>query len=130
MLHFVSEYDPSTTGFEAGFKIDLNESLIHHPNSTYLMRMDSSELVGSHILQGDMLVVDRSVPPLHGSLVVVHLNGQRLVRIYEKQQNKIALYNSLLTGKHPTYLKPHDIFEVFGTVIHILRTYNLNHPSV
>lgn len=125
MLHFVSEYDPSTTGFEAGFKIDLNEELVKHPNSTYLVRMDSDEMIGSQIRTGDILVVDRSLPLHGGSLAVVYLNGEKLVRYYYKAKNSITIYSSHPNGTKPYTLKENDLFEIFGVVVHVIRTFTL-----
>ena len=121
MLHFVSEYDPSTEGFEAGFKIDLNAELIHHPNSTYLMQVDSSELVGSHIIQGDIVVVDRALTPKNGDLVVVYLNGEKIIRFYTKEKSTITLSSSLSDGKHDYIVQIKDLLEIFGVVTNVLR---------
>jgi DNA polymerase V len=121
MLHFVSEYDPSTEGFEASFKIDLNAELIHHPNSTYLMQVDSSELIGSHIAQGDIVVVDRALTPKSGHLIVAYLNGEKLIRYYSKTKSIITLSNSLVDSQHTYTLEPKDLFEIFGVVTNLLR---------
>lgn len=51
-------------------RLDLNRLLTPHPLSTYYVRMDSNRLVGEGICKGDMLVVDRSLPPRPHSLVV------------------------------------------------------------
>jgi DNA polymerase V len=126
MLHFVSEYDPSTTGFEAGFKIDLNNELIKHPNSTYLVQMDSNELIGNHIIQGDILVVDRSPTPKNNDLILAYLNGEKLVRYYEKSKSTIRLYNATLEGSDSYTIASDDLFEIFGVVTNCIRTLKLN----
>lgn len=121
MLHFVTEYDPSTEGFDAGFKINLNNELIHHPNSTYLVQMDSSELHDNHILAGDVLVVDRALDPKNNDLILAYLNGEKIVRYYEKTKNSIVLYNARDNVNTPYTLQPKDVFEIFGVVINLLR---------
>ena len=126
MLHFVSEYDPSTTGFEAGFKIDLNEELIKHPNSTYLVQMDSDELLGASIKPGDILVVDRSINPKNNDLILAYLNGEKLVRYYEKTKQNIRVYNSTILGSESYTISNEDLFEVFGIIISIVRKISHN----
>lgn len=52
-------------------KLDLNRLLLPHPLSSYLLRMNSNRLAANGILQGDILVVDRSLASCRGKLVIV-----------------------------------------------------------
>ncbi len=55
--------------------IDLNEELIHRPASTFFLRVAGNSMDGSGIHDGDLLVVDRSINPLPGHIVVAVLDG-------------------------------------------------------
>lgn len=55
--------------------IDLNEQLIRHPSSTFFLRVSGDSMTGAGIHHGDLLVVDRSLEPCPGRVVVAVLDG-------------------------------------------------------
>ena len=55
--------------------IDLNEQLIRHPTSTFFLRVSGDSMTGAGIHDGDLLVVDRSLDPRPGRIVVAVLDG-------------------------------------------------------
>lgn len=63
--------------------IDLNEQLIRHPSSTFFLRVSGDSMTGAGIHDGDLLVVDRSLVPRCGAMVVVVHAGQMLLRRLE-----------------------------------------------
>ena len=62
--------------------INLNEFLIAHPESTFILRMSSKSMVGLGIFQNDLLVVDKSLTPKKNDIVVYYLNGNFKVNIF------------------------------------------------
>ena len=46
---------------------------------------------GAEIFDGDILVVDRSVKPVHGQIVVAFIDGDRLVKRLYSRNGRIAL---------------------------------------
>lgn len=57
--------------------IDLNEALIRNPGATYLYRAEGWSMIHSGICDGDILIVDRSVTPLEGDVVVATWDGNQ-----------------------------------------------------
>ena len=51
-------------------RIDFNDVLVLNPLSTFLFSVEGDSMEGHHIFAGDRLVVDRSVAPLHGRVVL------------------------------------------------------------
>jgi DNA polymerase V len=51
-------------------RIDLNGDVIKHPLSTFYVRVSGDSMVGTGIMPGAMLVVDRAVEALGGHIVV------------------------------------------------------------
>jgi len=47
----------------------------------------------SGIFTGDLLIVDRSLKPKSGDIVIAELDGELLVRRYERSGNKIIYCN-------------------------------------
>ncbi len=61
-------------------RLDLNEHLIRHPSSTFFMRVAGESMKGACILPGDILVVDCSLAPVDGDVVVAVLGGEFTVK--------------------------------------------------
>ena len=55
--------------------LDLNDHLIRDKTSTFIVRVSGESMVGAGISDGDELVVDRSITPTHGSVVIAILDG-------------------------------------------------------
>lgn len=61
-------------------KLDLNEHLIHHPAATFIIRVEGDSMTGAGIRPGDLLVVDRSIEPLTGHIVIAAIAGELTVK--------------------------------------------------
>jgi DNA polymerase V len=53
--------------------LDINAHLVRHPAATFMLRVVGDSMTGAGILPGDLLVVDRSVEPVAGHIVVAVL---------------------------------------------------------
>jgi len=86
--HFVRT--ANATGFGAAADdyaergIDLNEELIRNKPATFFFRMKGDAMEEAGIFDGDILIVDRSVKPADGKIIVAILNGELLVRRFHK----------------------------------------------
>jgi DNA polymerase V len=78
------------SGVSAGFpspaddyldrKLDLNEYLVSNPAATFFIRVAGDSMVGAGINDNDILVVDRSLKPGSGSIVIAVMNGDLTVK--------------------------------------------------
>lgn len=96
-------------------RLSLDEHLIQHRESTFFMRVAGHSMRDLGIFDGDLLVVDRSVPATHGCVVVAVINGEFTVKqlLYTPQ-------GKVLRAAHPDYPEvavtaEHD-FSVWGVV--------------
>ena len=55
--------------------IDLHRHLVRNPAATFLYRARGTSMILAGIVDGDILVVDRSVTPLHDDIVVATWDG-------------------------------------------------------
>ncbi|WP_104102182.1 LexA family transcriptional regulator [Arthrobacter sp. 08Y14] len=69
---------PAQDYYDAG--IDLNRHLIRDATSTFIMRVSGDAMDEAGISDGDELIVDRSLTPKDGSVVVAVLNGELIIR--------------------------------------------------
>jgi len=100
--------------------IDLNEQLIQNKPATFFFRVNSDAMLGAGIHIGDTLIVDRSVPPASGKVVVAILNGEFLVRRIQMQTHSITLLpeNKKYGDIHIEHLQDYKTWGVVTYVIH------------
>ena len=55
--------------------IDLNKYLIKNGAATFLVRVSGDSMLNANIADQAILIVDRSLKPKHGSIVVASLDG-------------------------------------------------------
>lgn len=60
--------------------LDLNELLVRHPAATYFVRAAGDSMTGAGICPGDILVVDRSIMPGAGMIVIAAVNNEFTVK--------------------------------------------------
>lgn len=60
--------------------LDLNEHLVRNKTATFFFRVTGDSMRGDNINDGDLLVVDRSISPKHGHIVVATVNGDFTVK--------------------------------------------------
>ncbi len=100
--------------------IDLNEELIRHPISTFFLRVSGDSMIEAGIQNGDLLVVDRSLDPCPGNVVVAVLDGTFTLK-------RLALRRGLLylDAGHPNY-QPIDLRQYGGVQIWGVAIYSIH----
>lgn len=63
--------------------LDLNDLLVPRPAATFFMRATGSTMAYAGIHHGDLLVVDRSLTPDRGRIVVAAVGGELCVGLFE-----------------------------------------------
>lgn len=72
-------------------QLDLNEHLVARPAATFLIRVVGDSMIGAGIFPNDLLVVDRSLLPVHGSIVVAVVDGELTVKRLHQRFGILAL---------------------------------------
>ena len=90
-LETVAAGFPSPAGDYIECRLDLNEHLIQHPAATFFLHVSGDSMTGAGIHDGDILIVDRSLEPVHGSIVVAALNGELTVKRLFRSDGVCAL---------------------------------------
>ena len=68
--------------------VDLNKYLIKNPISTFFLRVSGNSMNNAGIYNNDLLIIDRSINPNPGHIVVALLDGEfTLKRLIKKQNN-------------------------------------------
>lgn len=71
--------------------LDLNEHLIHNKTATFFFRAAGESMRGESINDGDLLVVDRSISPKHGHIVVATVDGDFTVKKLYRRKGVVEL---------------------------------------
>ena len=96
--------------------INLHQLLVRRPAATFLYRADGWSMSGAGINDGDILVVDKSVRPLSGDLVIACWDGnQPTCKVLQEFPDHIELY-SANPDHPPIILPPGTEVEVFAVV--------------
>lgn len=74
-------------------RLDIAEKLVIDPHSTFYFRMQGTEMQSFGVLDGDILITDRSLKPAHGALVIAFSAGCFTCRICLMDKNGIVLKN-------------------------------------
>ena len=101
-------------------KLDLNQHLIHHPLATYFVRVSGESMLGAGIHPGDLLIVDRSIEPRDGKIVIAVVNDELLVK-----RLRLEGTQPYLVAEHPDYpeLKITEAmeFQIWGVVTNVIH---------
>jgi DNA polymerase V len=97
-------------------EVDLNRVLIRNPPATFMYRAEGDSMLHSGICDGDILLVDRSVTPMDGDIVIATWDGnQPTCKVLKVEEDHIELHSR---NPHvPTIvLPPGTEVEVFAVV--------------
>jgi len=101
-------------------RLDLNELLINKPASTFFVRAEGESMLGAGIHPDDILVVDRSVHPGVGKIVVCALDGELTVKRLRSKEGKLVL-----APENPNYsdipLKEEVDMVIWGVVTSVIH---------
>lgn len=112
---------PSPAEDYVSSQLDLNEHLIKHPAATFLVRASGSSMVDAGIHENDILVVDRSCPPVSGKIVIAAIDGQLTVkRLHKKLDGQFVL-----KAEHPDHppivVNEDSDVHIWGVVTYIIH---------
>lgn len=120
--------DPVAAGFPSpaqGYErhgIDLNELLVRNASSSYLLRAKGDSMVDAAICDGDLLLVDFSVRPAHGDIVIAKLDDGFTVKRLFQRGGTIRLCAENRAANYPPIV-PRDgqTLEVLGVVRYVIH---------
>ena len=95
--------------------LDLNELLVKRPAATYFVRVQGDSMSGAGISDGDLLVVDRSLRPADGDIIIASVDGDFTVKTYRRDKDRVRLEPA--NPAFPViHLRPGQELDYFGKV--------------
>jgi len=111
---------PSPAADHTRKRIDLNDHLIRNGEATHIFKVKGDSMIDIGIYEGDALLIDRSIEPKHGNVVLAVLNNEFTVKRLHKRGGVIKLVPE--NPRYPTIVvKEEEEFSIWGVV-----TYNLH----
>ncbi|MBP9836313.1 MAG: translesion error-prone DNA polymerase V autoproteolytic subunit [Candidatus Pacebacteria bacterium] len=102
--------------------LNINDLLVDNPSATFFVKVAGDSMEGAKIFSGDILVVDRSVTPVSGSIVVAAVFGEMVVKRLSTG-TKGSFLLSEKEGYEPIVLTDNDDCFIWGTVIGSARVF-------
>lgn len=107
-------------------RISLDQRFIAHPSATYMM-VSGTTYLRAGILKGAMLIVDSSLTPKDGSLLVCAIDGEFKIRRYRTHlqpylENPETGRREALPSKDETSDSSRPVFGVITYSINDMRT--------
>ena len=118
------------SGVHAGFpspaedqiegRLDLNKLAVTHPDATFFARVEGDSMKDDCIEDGDLLVINKSLKPEDGNVVVSYLDGEFTLKRIQIKKGKIYLVPA--NEKYKVLEVSDDTdFRVWGVVRYVLK---------
>ena len=101
--------------------LDLNEHLIKHPAATFFVRASGHSMIGAGIHENDILIIDRSMTPVSGKIVIAAVDGQLTVkRLHQKNGTLFLLPEN--KDFAPIEVKEGSEVYIWGVVTNVIHS--------
>lgn len=121
LIPAISAGFPSPAADFIDVDIDLSRELVKNPSSTFLGRVRGNSMIDAGISDGDILVIDKSLPVKDGKIAVCFLDGEFTVKRVKMEPNGCWLVpeNSKYKAIHVT---KENEFVIWGIVTNIIKS--------
>ena len=104
-------------------RIDLNKEFIKHPLSTFIIQCEGLSMINAFIPPKAKLIIDRSLTPQNGDIVLAVLNGEFTVKYLKKNTYKCWLVPANSKFKEIEITQEMDM-QIWGVVTNIITNVN------
>ncbi|EBY5753481.1 translesion error-prone DNA polymerase V autoproteolytic subunit [Salmonella enterica subsp. enterica serovar Give] len=104
-------------GYEAN-ELNLHDYCVRRPAATYFLRVSGDSMRDARIHDGDILIVDRSETPKHGSIVIASIDNEFTVKQLLLHPRPCLM--PLNPSYAPIYFDP-DSLQLWGVVTYSLQ---------
>ena len=106
--------------------LDFNAYLVKNHAATFAVSVDGDSMVDEGIHSGDMLIVDRSLEPVSGQVVVAVLDGEFTVKKLIRRDGAFWLWPGN-PAFSPIKIDDGSDFRVWGVVTHCIHRFPAGH---
>lgn len=95
--------------------LNLHDLLVKNESATFFVKVAGDSMEGARIFDGDILVVDRSIEPQNGMIVVAAVYGEMVVKRFLKTEKSLSLVSEN-EGYEPIEINDVEECFVWGVV--------------
>lgn len=133
MFDTALELPYADSGVRAGFpspaqdyldrSLDFNKELIPHPAATFYANVVGLSMIEAGIDEGDIIVIDRSLEPKQGDIVVAYVDGEFTMKYLDlSEQPRGVIWLRPGNPDFPAFkITPDDDFTVWGVVSKVIK---------
>ena len=105
--------------------LDFNRDLIRNPEATFYGRVEGDSMIEAGICDGDIAVIDRSIEPNDGDIVVGYVNNEFTIKYLDLKHRKDGYIELRPANKafKPIRIHADDDFEVWGVVVWTIKNW-------
>lgn len=100
--------------------LDLNKALIRNPSTTFFGRVRGHSMRDAGIYDGDILVIDKSLPAEDGKRAVCYIDGEFTLKTLKVDRNGVWLMPANPEFK-PIRVTEENDFIVWGIVTYVIH---------
>ena len=101
---------------------NLHDILISNPLATFILTASGDSMTGVGIMDGARLVVDKSVDPYPGAVVIAELDGEMYVKRLDVRGRRTYLVPANPDYPETEVTKRED-FRIWGVVVHAISSF-------
>lgn len=110
----------SPSGDTGVTRLDLNDILVRHPQATFLMRIAGDAMREAGIDSGDLVLIDRAIPPANGHVVIAVVDEEFVCRRLCRQGTDVRL-QATQVGIADILAREGDDFQIWGVVTQVIK---------
>ena len=100
--------------------LSLDDICMTNRETTFLGRVTGKSLQDIHVFEGDIMVIDKSLKPENGDLVVAVINSEFTAKFISITGNDFLLYPANKKFK-PIKIAEFDDFKIWGVVTRVIQ---------
>ena len=118
------------TGISAGFpspaddfkqeRLSLDEVLIKNKEATFFARVSGQSMIGAGLDDNDLLIIDRSLEPIHNKIAVCFLDGEFTVKRLKVTKEGVWLQPEN-SNYEPIKITEDNTFVIWGIVTNVIK---------
>jgi len=109
---------PSAVDDAHGDALTIDDYLIERPSQTVLVRVKGDSMQDAGILDGDLVVVEKTAAAKRGDIVIAIVDGQFTLKRLDLERGQFVLKPE---NKAYPVIRPEGALEVFGVMVGLVR---------
>ncbi len=104
--------------------LSLEDLVVFRPSATFYVRAEGNAMARSGIHDRDILIVDRSITPKNGHLIITSVNEEPIIRRFIRRGVRIFLLSDDVQFE-PILIQKETEWIIWGVITHVIHRFRL-----